>query len=574
MRLLYMKKRKSGAGELEGEGILGDAYGFFKKGVSAVSTRVSDVMKGKRQDYPPKVRAYLAQYGDRPIKGMTIRRDPLKSMLNTAINLFTLGRWAEAKKKYAYDKVFHLALELKLDGGPTTVVEKNQVINVGPSYPEDANTEKLIMNDPGTLTINEMLAKTQRLMGDRYFNYSAFDNNCQDYILAILRANNLLTPAREAFIKQPMEEVIKELPSYTGRLANAATDLAAVANVAIQGRGTASQLLHALRGGQLSPEEVARLRAQRMASVGKPSTLRCPPDKKYDPEKEYRYGDNVCIDKPDGSIAYVEIQDPDDPVEPCLVGHPAGPKRDFGSMKRSECVRINEQGLKDWEARRSPTNKFFGDVMKGLTTIADTAVDVVGQVPGIGKAAAEAYKQFAPPGSAFYQPDKSTVEKIADTARGIVGLGKGQKVVMSLAQFKKEHQNLIRLLRKYHKPDLDAEAAEQSAELKKYGGCCGDSSERAQFLREARIKAKKAGLNWESLELSSKPEKKLMITSPSGRVVHFGAKGMMDHIHYKLKKDPQADERRRLYRARATKIKGDWRKDSYSPNSLAINILW
>jgi hypothetical protein len=575
MRLLYMKKRKSGAGTLEGEGFLDDAYSLFKKGVSAVSTRVSDVMKGKRQDYPPPVRAYLAKYGDRPISGLTLRRDPLKNMLNAAINAFTLGKWADVRKKFHYDKVFHLALEATLDGGPTTVIEKNQVINVGPSYPKDANTETLIMNDPGTLTINQMLAKTQRLMGDRYFNYSAFDNNCQDYILAILRANNLWTPDRERFIKQPMEEVIKELPSYTGRLANVATDLAAVANVAIQGRGTASKLLHALRGGQLSPEEFARLRAQRMASVGKPSAVRCPPDKKYDPEKEYRYGDNVCVDKPDGTIAYIEIQDPEDPVEPCYVGHPRGPKKFMGNKKRSECVSINEEGLKRWEASRSPTDKFFSGVLQGLTTVADTAVDVVGQVPGIGKAAAEAYKQFAPPGSSFYQPDKATEEKIADAARGIVGLGKGQKVVMSLAQFKKEHQNLIRLLRKYRKPDLLAEAADQAEELKKYtGGCCGNHMERNEFLRLARIKARKAGLNWQSLELSSKPEKKLMIKTPDGRVVHFGAKGMMDFIHYQMKKDPQANERRRLYRARATKIKGDWKSDPYSPNSLAINILW
>ncbi len=28
------------------------------------------------------------------------------------------------------------------------------------------------------------------------------------------------------------------------------------------------------------------------------------------------------------------------------------------------------------------------------------------------------------------------------------------------------------------------------------------------------------------------------------------------------------------YLSRATKIKGNWRKDKYSPNNLAINLLW
>ena len=35
-----------------------------------------------------------------------------------------------------------------------------------------------------------------------------------------------------------------------------------------------------------------------------------------------------------------------------------------------------------------------------------------------------------------------------------------------------------------------------------------------------------------------------------------------------------ADKRRKAYRARATKIKGEWKKDKNSPNNLAINILW
>lgn len=36
----------------------------------------------------------------------------------------------------------------------------------------------------------------------------------------------------------------------------------------------------------------------------------------------------------------------------------------------------------------------------------------------------------------------------------------------------------------------------------------------------------------------------------------------------------EAQKHRSAYLSRATKIKGDWAKDMYSPNSLAINILW
>jgi hypothetical protein len=573
MRALYAAEGR----DLKGEGWLSDVFGLAKKAASTVVQRVTDVTKGKRLDYSPKVRAFLAQHGDKTIDGMRIRRDPIRSMLHTAINAITLGRWAAARKKYAYDKVFHLGLELKLKDGPTTVAEKNEVIYVGPSSPPKDDTETMEIGDPGALTLREMLDKTQRLMGDRYFTYSAFENNCQDFIVAILRANNLWTPARNDFVKQPLEEVIKELPSYTGRLANVATDIAAVADVAIQGRGRrreAAAFLRSLRGGQLLPEEFARLRAQRMATVGVKQKARCPPDRIYDPEKEYAYGDNVCVDGEDGPT-YVEIPDPNDPKEYCTIGPPGGPRKRLGAkMKQSECARIQEEGMARWEAARqanmSGTDRFFEGLMKGLTTIGDVAVEGLSMVPGIGKVAANVYKQFAPPGSSYYEPDKATGERIVDTVRGIVGLGKGDTITMSRAQFVKEHRNLIRLLRKYKQADLLKEAAEQSAELKKMtGGGTEDA-----FLREARRKAKAAGLNWQTLRPSVKSGKKLMITAPDGRVVHFGAKGMGDHIHYKLAGDPKADQHRQRYRARATKIRGDWASDKYSPNSLAIAVLW
>jgi len=681
-RALYAAESRE---ELEGEGWLSDAFGAVKKAATTVVQRVVDVTKGKREGYSPRVRAYLAANGNKTIAGLTLRRDPIRSVLHTVINAITLGRWGAARTKYAYDKVFHLGLEVKLDGGPTTIVEKNEVINVGPSKPTESDTEVMVLNDPGTLTLQQMLDNAQKLMGGRYFSYSAFENNCQDFIIAILRANNLWTPARNDFVKQPLEEVIKELPSYTGKLANVATDLAAVADVAIQGRGKrreAAAFLRALRGGQLtygnqvlanqtymSPlaervneqrlqqgeasreaarkaketpkalkgfldtmdvaadimenlpvvgnvvkgvkavrdvtmsalegrglmtkdqydayqakrpadevrvpydQYVARYEAvQKGRAVAKTAgpAVRCPPDRIYDPEKEYSYGDNVCVENPDGTVSYTEIQDPDDPKETCFIGHPNGPKRNFGVLRRSECARIQEEGMRRWEESRTGTDKFFDGLLKGLTTIGDIGAEAISNIPGIGKIAANVYQQFAPPGSAYYQPDKATGEKIADTVRGIVGLGKGQTVTMPLAAYKKEHANLIRLLRKYKKADLLKEAADQEAEVKRV---TGGSSEDA-FLREARKAAKKAKLNWQSLRLSDKAGKKLMITAPDGRTVHFGAKGMGDYIHYRLAGDPTADQHRQRYRARATKIRGDWAKDPYSPNSLAIAVLW
>jgi len=68
--------------------------------------------------------------------------------------------------------------------------------------------------------------------------------------------------------------------------------------------------------------------------------------------------------------------------------------------------------------------------------------------------------------------------------------------------------------------------------------------------------------------LSTKKDKKYMVTRPDGKIVHFGQMGYEDFTKHKNK------TRRKNYLARSTKIKGNWKKDKYSPNNLAIHLLW
>jgi hypothetical protein len=95
-----------------------------------------------------------------------------------------------------------------------------------------------------------------------------------------------------------------------------------------------------------------------------------------------------------------------------------------------------------------------------------------------------------------------------------------------------------------------------------------------EYLAEARRKAKAAGLAWRLLGWSDDGMHKFQIPDEEGRLVHFGAAGMGDHILYTLLKDPKAEAHRKSYLARATKIKGDWKKSPYSANMLAIAVLW
>jgi hypothetical protein len=348
---------------LYGEGFFGDIWSATKRVASKVVSRVRDVSKGIRYDFSPSVRDLLAKVGNRPVVQAYVRRDPIVSLLNTALNFISRGKWNEVRAKYNYDKLFHLGLEVVIKVSDTDdilaryVIEKNEVISITPGKAFKQDTE--IMEVPLTagITINALLAGAKKVMGDKFYPYDPFHNNCQDFIMAILHGSGLATPGLTQFVKQPIEGVISELPGYTGKVAKIITDLGGLANVAMEGRGM------------------------------------------------YGYG-----------------------------------------------------GYK-------PNPKFANQLKKA----------------GVSP---------------------------------------------------------------------------------------------AEYLLEARRKAKKLGLAYKHLGFSDNDKQKLQIPNADGSLVRFGAVGLGDHILYTLAKDPKADEHRKHYLQRATKIRGDWKKDEYSPNSLAIGVLW
>jgi hypothetical protein len=297
--------------------------------------------------------------GDKPIVEIYVRRDPIASILDKALNLVSQGKLQEAKAKYAYDKLFHLGLEVVVRVSEQEnvlkryVIEKNEVIEVSPAKAFQKDTEIMQVPLDGVgHTINTLLNGAKQIMGDKFFPYHPFQNNCQDFIMSILLGSGLGSTSIYAFVKQPLDALVGELPAYTSDVATLLTNIGSVVNTAFYGNGGAK-----------------------------------------------------------------------------------------------------------------PTRKF-----------------------------AEQFK-------------------------------------------------------KWNVDPMD-------------------------YLEVARKKAKKLGLAANMLGFSSDDKHKLQIPNSEGRLVRFGSVGLGDYILYTLSKDPKADAYRERYLARAKKIKGDWAKDHYSPNSLAIGVLW
>ena len=80
--------------------------------------------------------------------------------------------------------------------------------------------------------------------------------------------------------------------------------------------------------------------------------------------------------------------------------------------------------------------------------------------------------------------------------------------------------------------------------------------------------------------LSDKKGKKLYYLTPDDKKVYFGSADNNDFFiyqilehHHIIPEDTSLKYRER-YIKRASKIKGDWESDKYSPNNLAMNFLW
>ena len=71
-----------------------------------------------------------------------------------------------------------------------------------------------------------------------------------------------------------------------------------------------------------------------------------------------------------------------------------------------------------------------------------------------------------------------------------------------------------------------------------------------------------------------------MIYDDEGNKRHFGAVGYGDFILWSKQeaigevKKGFAETKRRTFVRSHSKIRGDWRKDKFSPNNLALKILW
>jgi|Laugrespbdmm15dd_1035085.scaffolds.fasta_scaffold03869_3 hypothetical protein len=250
------KRRKEA--KAQGKGL----FSSFNKAVKSVSNTATSVVKKVkdtatavvygRQDYPPKVRKIISQYGGKNITGITIGRTPLGTPLMTALQVASGNTFSQKLENTPYDKLFHLFICIDFPDGKITL-EKNEVINadIGCKLPKETETKNITSSDiPPALTLNDALERTRERMGGNYFTYSAKDNNCQDFIVAFLTANNIGNETDKSWVKQETKVLFDGGNNRLRKIANTLTDLGARVDVLRQGAGIKKKR----KGGMIDEE--------------------------------------------------------------------------------------------------------------------------------------------------------------------------------------------------------------------------------------------------------------------------------------------------------------------------------
>jgi hypothetical protein len=202
---------------------------------------IKTVMYG-RQDLPPKVRSIRDKIGNEEIKGMQAARIPLMDMWSNILNVLSVGEFKKRLATMPYDKLFHLMLILDY-GGKKYSLEKNEVINMTLNPVLKEGSEYMTIQIPKGLTLNMLLENGSKYMGDKWLRYSAYNNNCQDFIIAVLRSSNLGNDTVYNFVKQDTKSLFD--PSLR-KIANTITDLGAKVNEITTGAGIGSGVVQSV----------------------------------------------------------------------------------------------------------------------------------------------------------------------------------------------------------------------------------------------------------------------------------------------------------------------------------------
>lgn len=172
-------------------------------------------------DLPRKAQTFIDRDGDTKITSLKVVRAPINDVISKFLNIISLGMFKTLQNKLGYDRFYHLSLVVN----DATRIEKNEQIKIAP-YRDEQNEEFLQIPLKGkSFTIKQLMDNGMQQMGEKFIPYNALTNNCQDFIIGLLRGSGLSSQGIESFVKQPIDQLVDNLPNYVKTTTNLITSI-------------------------------------------------------------------------------------------------------------------------------------------------------------------------------------------------------------------------------------------------------------------------------------------------------------------------------------------------------------
>lgn len=241
---------------------------------TGIINTVKKVIYG-RKDFPPSAKKVIEANKDAKITGVSLHRRVLPKIYHSILNILSKGETEKLIKESDKDKLFHTSVWLKLDNKNTILLEKNEVLGAKLNPKEAKDEETLDITAPESLTLRELIDNTKKTMGNKFATYSAKDNNCSDFIIELLKSNNLLSTPAHDFLFQNSKKILESVPALN-KIVQLATDVAGRANVLIEGgEGLNKKISKPIKMGRMKKGSAeakafgAKMKALREAKKGK-----------------------------------------------------------------------------------------------------------------------------------------------------------------------------------------------------------------------------------------------------------------------------------------------------------------
>ena len=185
-----------------------------------LSKKIGEIFTG-RLTLSPKVLKHLSKYGNEQIIHISLLRTPVMILIQKLFEQF--GNL----KNTPYDKLYHLSMIIEFGNGKKLGLEKNEHINTfeNPSKQKSSEVVRMDASTVPKITLNEFINNGRQFMGSKFIPYNPKHNNCQDFILGLLKGNGIDNAEFTQFIKQDTNAIFNG-NVWLRKLSHTVTDIA------------------------------------------------------------------------------------------------------------------------------------------------------------------------------------------------------------------------------------------------------------------------------------------------------------------------------------------------------------